>query len=182
MGKLLSYREEIIRAMELLARDPRVVVLGQGVRYPCAVGLLDTLECFPESRRIELPIMEDCQMGMCLGLFFEGFIPLSVYSRMDFLILSLGQLCLHLDKWEAMSHGRWQPQVIIRTSIGPKRPLDGGPQHTGDYTQALRLMLPSIDVVRLWAADAILPAYRRALEGPRPTILVEDGEAMRHSV
>jgi len=64
----MSYRDEIIKAMKFLARDERVIVLGQGVCFPCAVGLIDTLECFPLSRRIEFPVAEELQLGgLALG-------------------------------------------------------------------------------------------------------------------
>lgn len=173
VGAVLSYKEEVVKAMRLLVQEPRVVVLGQGVCFPCAVGLSESLECFPADRKIELPIMEDCQLGMCIGLSLQGFIPLAVYPRIDFLLLAMGQLCLHLDKFKAMSHGQWAPKVLIRTSIGSKYPLDAGPQHTGDYTEALCYLLPNTDVVKLELAEDIVPAYQKALASPRSAVLVE---------
>jgi len=175
----MSYRDEIIKAMELLAQDERIIVLGQGVAYPCAVGLIETLECFEPSRRIEFPVAEELQLGACLGLSLSGFLPLAIYPRMDFLILALNQLVNHLDKFEAMSHGDFKPKVIIRTAIGAKNPLDAGPQHTQDHTEALRHLLTNIDVIKLEKAEKIVPAYKQAYNSERSTILIEISEKVR---
>ena len=43
-----------------------------------------------------------------------------------------------------MSLGKLNAKVIIRTSIGAKKPLDGGPQHTQDHTSAIKKMLKSV--------------------------------------
>ena len=41
----------------------------------------------------------------------------------------------HLDKIQYMSQKQFRPKVIIRTSVGSKKPLDGGVQHTQNYTK-----------------------------------------------
>ena len=56
------------------------------------------------------------------------------------------------------------PKVIIRTGIGSVNPLHPGPQHTGDFTEAFKLMCPNLNVVRLDNASMILPEYEKALE------------------
>jgi len=98
---------------------------------------------------------------------------------MDFLILALNQLVNHLDKFEAMSRGDFRPKVIIRTAIGAKSPLDAGPQHTQDHTEALRHLLTNVDVVKLEEAEQIVPAYKRAYHSERSTILIEISEKVR---
>ena len=50
---------------------------------------------------------------------------------------------------QEMSLGKLKSKVIIRTSIGSKKPLDGGPQHTQDHTYALKKMLKNVEVVKL---------------------------------
>lgn len=176
----MSYREEMIKAMQFLAQDDRVVVIGQGVVYPCAVGLLETVECFPASRRIEFPVAEDTQLGVCVGLSLMGYIPLAVFPRMDFLVLAANQL-LHLNLIEEMSRSEFQPRVIIRTSIGSKTPLDAGPQHTGDYTEGLRKMLNRVNIIKLEETKQIIPAYQQALNSERSTILIEISEKVRET-
>jgi len=169
----MTYIEEIKKAMKLLADDKRTILLGQSVKYS-GTGLYWTLEgTFPQERRIELPVFEDIQLGMSLGMSLEGFIPVSIYPRIDFLLLAMSQLVLHLDKMESMSDGQFKPKVIIRTAIGSVKPLFPGEQHNGDYTDAIRSMLKHIDLIKLEKKEDILPAYKKALESERSTILVE---------
>jgi len=179
MGQLLTYRGETIKAMELLAADERVICIGQNVIYSGAIAIDETVRAFPLARKIEVPIFENSHVGICTGLSLYGFIPLCIIPRMDFLIIAADQLINHLDKIEAMSAGRFKPKVIIRTGVGAKTPLDAGPQHTQDHTEALRHMLTNIDVVKLERAEEIVPAYKRALESERSTILIEIAEMMR---
>ncbi len=174
-----SYKSEIIRAMQLLAKNEKTLFIGQNVIYSGAVDITGTLGNIPLSKRIEVPVFEDVQMGICNGLALEGYIPVSIFPRMDFLILAMNQLVNHLDKLGELSCGHLQPKVIIRTIVGTKEPLNPGPQHTQDHTEGLRCMLHNIDVVRLEKAEEIVPAYKRALASPRSTVLIELGEKIR---
>lgn len=167
-----TYRGELTKAMNMLAEDHKVVFLGQSVVYP-GNAIFGTLENIPPERRIELPVMEEAQMGISIGLALEGYIPVSIFPRMDFLILAVNQLVNHLDKIEEMSCGQFKPKVIIRTAVGATDPLYPGVQHCQDHTDALRLMLTNVDVVKLTEGRDIVPAYKRALESSKPTMLVE---------
>lgn len=168
----MSYRDEVAKAMEMLARDERVIFLGQSIRYPGHV-LYSTLENVPSSKKIELPVFEDVQLGMSTGLALEGYIPVSIFPRMDFLIIAANQLVNHLDKVEEMSCAQFKPRVIIRTMLGSAKPLYPGTQHCQDHSEALRCLVTNIDVVKLAESKDIVPAYRDALESVRSTILIE---------
>lgn len=168
----MSYRDEVVKSMEMLAADKSVIFVGQSIRYSGHV-MYGTLENVPMSRRVELPVFEDVQMGVSIGLSLEGYIPVSIYPRMDFLIIAINQLVNHLDKIEEMSCGQFKPKVIIRTMVGSKVPLDGGPQHTQDHTEALRHLLTNVDVYKLTEKNSVVMAYRKALESVRSTILIE---------
>lgn len=169
----MNYYAEIRRAMKLLAEDDRVIFIGQSTLHPDVTPLFESLEDVPLLKRIELPVIEDCQMGISTGLALEGFIPVSIYPRIDFLILATNQLVNHLDKIEKMSCGRFKPKVIIRALVGSTKPLYPGPQHCQDHTRALRCLLPNINVVELTSAEEIVSAYRRALESEKSSILIE---------
>ena len=134
--------------MEWLARDPRTVFIGQAVEVP-GTAMSNTVKDIPIARRIELPVAEELQMGMSIGLALQGQVPVSIYPRWNFLLLALNQLVNHLDKIGVMSNSGYQPRVIIRTSIGSQRPLHPQFQHIGDFTNALRLMCTTVEVVRL---------------------------------
>jgi len=173
----MKYVDHIVEAMEWLAEDPRTVFVGQSVAYS-GNSIYNTLKTIPDDRKIETPVFEEVQMGLSTGLALEGFTPVSCYPRFDFLLLAVNQLVNHLDKFSEMTQGKMTPRVIIRTSIGAKAPLDGGVQHTQDYTEAFRLLLQHIDVIRLEDKKDIVPAYKHAFsrEDGKSTLIVEYGE------
>lgn len=173
----MRYFDELKRSMEFLAQDPRVLFLGQAVG--CAgTAMSNTLRDVPVEKLLELPVAEELQMGMSTGLALDGKVPVSIFPRWNFLMLALNQVINHLDKLSVMSNGGYRPKVIIRTGIGSERPLHPQYQHVGDFTEALRLMCTTIDVIRLDEPDEIFPAYKHALEREdgRSTIIVEWGD------
>jgi pyruvate/2-oxoglutarate/acetoin dehydrogenase E1 component len=172
----MKYKDELIRSMTFLGEDQRTIFLGQSVKYT-GNAIYNTLETVDDSKKIETPVFEDVQMGLSIGLALNGFIPITIYPRFDFLLLASNQLVNHLDKIEFMSKGKMRPRVIIRTSIGPKTPLDGGPQHTADYTKSFKAMLTNTKVVSLNEPKEIFPAYEEALLGNEfhSTLIIEQG-------
>jgi len=172
----MKYKDELVRAMNYLATNQKTIFIGQSVSYS-GNAIFNTLSEISNDRKIETPVFEDVQMGMSLGMALNGFIPITCYPRFDFLICALNQMINHIDKIGYMSEGKMQPRIIIRTSIGPKEPLDGGPQHTADYTKAIREMVTEIDVISLIEPEEIFPAYQEALESltPKTTLIIENG-------
>ena len=157
--------------MAYLADDPRTLFVGQAVAFP-GQAAFTTFAKVPMERRIEMPVVENFQMGFCTGLSLEGFIPLCFFPRFDFLIIAMDQLCNHLDKLPLMG---WKPKVIIRTAIGSDYPLNPGPQHTQNHVAGLRHMLnpARIAIIEIESTEDIMPAYKRALNLPQSCIVVE---------
>ena len=173
----MKYRDEIVRAMEFLGEDPKVFFLGQCVAYP-GNAISKTLINIPAEKKLELPVFEEVQMGMSIGMAFGGFVPVTIYPRFNFLLLAMNQLVNHLDKIPSITHGAAQPKLIIKTVIGSERPLFPGVQHSGDFTDGVRLLLKHVDIVRLDESEQIFPAYEHALNRTdgKSTILVEWGD------
>lgn len=161
--------------MEYLAKDDRTIFLGQAVAMP-GTGMSNTLKDVSKDKLLELPVAEEMQMGMSLGMALHGKIPISIYPRWNFLLCAVSQLVNHVDKLSLMS--KYKANVIVRTSIGSERPLHPQCQHVGDFTDAFRMMCKTIEVIRLDEPDQIFPAYEKALlrDDNRSTILVEWGD------
>ena len=102
-------------------------------------------------------------MGMSTGLALMGYVPISCYPRFDFLLLAMNQLVNHLDKIRIMSDQQFKPKVIIRTSVGSKKPLNGGPQHTQDYTEQFKKILTEVKVVYLKSPKQIFPEFKKGI-------------------
>lgn len=172
MAAAEDFDQEVIRSMRMLAEHPMTLFVGQSVKYDGS-RIYTTLDGVPEMKRSEHPVIEDHQLGYCIGLSMTGFLPVCVYPRIDFMLLAVNQLVNHLDKIPAL----WgiKPKVIVRTTVGRKKPLDAGPQHTNNHTNAFRMMLDTVKVVELTRAEQVYGAYREALESDLSTLLVENG-------
>ena len=172
-----KYKDELIRSMKYLSRDKRTIFLGQSVKYS-GNAIFNTLRDIDVRKKIELPVFEDVQMGLSTGLALQGFIPITCYPRFDFLILAMNQLVNHLDKIRHMSFNEFKPRVIIRTSIGSKKPLNGGVQHTQNYTKMFKDILTEIEVINLVNPNQIFNEYKKALKrkDSKSTLLIENGD------
>jgi pyruvate/2-oxoglutarate/acetoin dehydrogenase E1 component len=168
----IKYFDALKASMEMLAENPRVIFMGQSVACP-GTGMSRTLEGVPKHKLLELPVAEDMQLGMSTGMSLNGYIPVSIYPRINFLLLAMSQLVLHLDKLSVYSRNGFKPRVIIRTCIASNIPMDPGVQHLGDYSEALRRMLLTVRLVTLDDADRIMPEYKKAMEFEGSTILIE---------
>ena len=166
----MSYFSELQRAMEMLAAQLNVVFMGQGVLYP-STAMSSTFDTVPESLRLEMPVMEDAQLGMATGMALAGMLPVCVFPRWNFLICAANQLLNHLDRLPLYSG--YRPKVIIRTAIPSTEPFNPGPQHDDDLTSAFASMARTIKFVRLVTADHIVPAYMAAMQDDVSTVLVE---------
>lgn len=171
-----SYFDEIRMGMAHLVGDSRTIFVGQSVRYE-SNALYRTMQeedgtpIVPISRRLELPVIEDFQLGLCTGMALQGFVPVSIFPRFDFLLLAINQLVNHLDKIQLM--GDFNPKVIIRTTVGASHPFSSGVQQSGDYSAALRLMLKTVEVIELNSRFEVMNGYKRALAMNGSCIIVE---------
>lgn len=169
-----SYFEELLRSMTWLGQQPNTVFMGQAVAYP-GTAMTATLAQVPPEKLLELPVMEDAQLGMSTGMALDGMVPISIYPRWNFLLLATNQLVLHLDKLPIYSNGGYKPKVIIRTAVASRTPLDPQVQHLGDFSEAYRRMLRTVEIIDLDKTEMIFSAYRKAYEREdgRSTLIVE---------
>jgi len=174
MGK---YFDELERTMRWLGEQPDTMFLGQAVEYK-GTAMTNTLTNVPREKLLEMPVDEEMQMGITNGLAVAGTVPISIYPRWNFLLLTMNQLINHLDRMPEFSHGEYIPKVIIRTGIGSERPLNPQAQHVGDFTDGMRLILNNIEIIRLEEPSDVFPAYYKAYNRTdgKSTIVVEYGD------
>ena len=163
------FKQAVNGAMRLLAGEPGVVFVGQSLCFDGA-AIYESLDGVPMHLREEMPVIEDFQLGYCIGLSLAGQLPICIYPRMDFMLLCMNQLVNHLDKLPTWG---WRPKVIIRARAGERYPLDAGPQHTQDHTEAFAKMLTTVAVVKVQRPEEVMPAYQRALAAPHSTLIIE---------
>ena len=171
----MKYFDELKRSMEWLGEQNDTIFIGQAVEY-AGTGMTNTLKYVSPEKLMEMPVNEDMQMGITNGLAMNGYVPVSIYPRWNFLLLGVNQLINHLDKLPMISD--YKTKAIIRTAIGSERPLHPQWQHVGDYTEAFEKMLTNVEVIRLDEPEQIFEAYQKAYNRTdgKSTILVEWGD------
>lgn len=165
-----SFNEAVNAQMLRLSMLPNVKFYGQSVRYDGA-AIFDSLKGVPMEQRVEMPVVEDFQLGFCIGAALAGVLPVCIFPRMDFMLLCVNQLVNHLDKLPEFG---WRPKLIIRTTVGKKYPLNAGPQHTQNHVRAFRQMLSSVHVTEVNYPEDVEHAYTHAILCNFPSLIVEN--------
>jgi len=158
--------------MKWLGEQPNVYFFGQGVGNG-GTSLSDTFNDVPDLLRFEMPVAEEMQVGMCVGMSLRGVVPVCVIPRWNFALRAADQLINHMDRLSIYSDGEFKPHVIVRIAAPSLKPFYPQAQHDGDFTDAFQMMLRSTRVVKLEEPGEIVPAYQKAYEEERSTILVE---------
>ena len=163
--------------MNFLGRQKNTIFIGQAVEVP-GTAMTNTLSQIKKKKLMELPVAEEMQMGASLGLAMDGYVPISIFPRWNFLLYGVNQLINHIDKFHTMNGKKIKPKIIIRTGVGSKRPLHPQYQHIGDFTEGFKKMLTNIEIINLKEAKDIFPSYKKAYtrKDNKCTILVEHGD------
>lgn len=168
--QMSPYKDELTKAMTFLAEKEDTIFIGQQIVY-AGNPMSTTLTEVPKEKMIEVPVMEETQMGMSLGLAMTGKSVITFYPRWDFLISATNQLVNHLDKFEHMTGKK--VNVIIRVGVGSKDPLDPGIQHRNDYSFEFNSMLQFVKVHELRDVEDIYKVYTNAYNQGGVHIIVE---------
>jgi pyruvate dehydrogenase E1 component beta subunit len=132
---------------EAMARDDRVIVLGEDVADPVGGVMKATsgLSTRYGTHRVRAtPISEQGFLGAAIGASLAGFRPVAEIMLMDFLAVCMDQLANHAAKLRYMSGGRTNVPIVVRTVAS------GGRQFGAQHSQSLEAWLmhvPGLKVV-----------------------------------
>ena len=157
-----EYKIALTNAMSDLAKLDETIFIGQQIIY-AGNPMSTTLTEVPKEKMIEVPVMEETQMGMSLGLAITGKTVISFYPRWDFLISAANQLINHIDKFELMTEKK--VNILIRVGKGANIPLDPGHQHKANYLDEFKSMCPNIEFHDLKTKVDVELAYKYAMSG-----------------
>ena len=173
MSRIISYAEALCEATaQEMERDPRVVVIGQGVDdFKGFVGTTSGLaEKFGPDRVMDTPVAEDGMTGVAIGMALAGLRPIHTHIRMDFMLLAVNQLINMAAKSRYMSGGAVQVPLTVRTVIG--RSWGQGAQHS----QGLHSMYAHVPGLKVVAPSTPYDAKGclvSAIRDNNPVIFVE---------
>lgn len=166
------YKDSLTNSMNFLGSKDDTIFIGQQILFP-GNPMSTTIGGVPTDKMIEIPVMEESQMGMSLGLAMAGKFVITFYPRWDFLICSANQLINHVDKIRLMSGGEWNPNMIIRLGKGSDKPLDPGHQHKGNYIKEFSSMCENIRFYNLTDWEDIEEIYKNAYHKGGISVIVE---------
>jgi pyruvate dehydrogenase E1 component beta subunit len=132
---------------EAMARDEKVIVLGEDVADPIGGVMKATsgLSTRYGTHRVRAtPISEQGFLGAAIGASLAGYRPVAEIMLMDFLAVCMDQLANHAAKLRYMSGGRTNVPIVVRTVAS------GGRQFGAQHSQSLEAWLmhvPGLKVV-----------------------------------
>lgn len=143
----LSYAQAIREAhTQLLASDPRVFMIGQGLWSPWYAGtsLQEIEKEFGRDRVLDSPVSENATAGAAIGAAIAGMRPILFHPRMDFMLLAVDPIVNQAANWSYMFAGQVSVPVVIRSVIN--RGGEQGAQHS-QALQAFFMHVPGLKVV-----------------------------------
>ncbi len=155
-----------------MARDPRVVVLGEDVGknggvFRATEGLW---EKFGPERVIDTPLNETGIVGMAIGMALNGLRPVAEIEFSDFIYPAFDQIVSEMAKFRYRSAGQFTAPVVIRAPSGGG--IKGGHYHSQSpeayfiHTAGLKVVMPSTPA----DAKGLLAS---AMRDPDPVIFFE---------
>jgi pyruvate dehydrogenase E1 component beta subunit len=131
---------------QLLASDPRVFIIGQGVWSPWYAGtsLQDIEKEFGRDRVIDSPVSENATTAAAIGAALAGMRPVVFHPRMDFMLLAVDPIVNQAANWSYMFGGQINVPLVIRAAIN--RGGEQGAQHS-QALQAMFMHVPGLKVV-----------------------------------
>ena len=165
-----EYKIALTNAMTTLSKLDETIFIGQQIVY-AGNPMSTTLTEVPKEKMIEVPVMEETQMGMSLGLAITGKTVISFYPRWDFVISAANQLINHVDKYELMTGKK--VNILIRVGKGANVPLDPGHQHKANYINEFKSMCPNIEIHDLKTWQDVELSYKYAIENGGVHVLAE---------
>ncbi len=166
-----TYKEAIKQSMEKLAKNKKTVFIGYNISFGSqAYG---TLKDVPINQKIETPVAENLMIGLATGMALEGFKSVVFFERHDFILNSIDAIVNHLDKFELLT-GIKLP-IIIRATVGSKKPLHPGPQHVQDFTEAFKKLI-NFKIYEPKTALEVLKVYEIVAKSKEPVMIIEKRE------
>ena len=157
----MKYKDALNKQMIELANDPKRVFIGYNLKN--GSRCYGTMAGVSVGQIIEMPVAEALMAGMATGLALSGMKPVLIFERHDFMLLASDQIINHMDKIFELSHGRYNPCVIIRAIVGDKKPFDPGIQHLQDFTELFNQNTQNTCVTRCQKCSDIDKYYEKAI-------------------
>ena len=158
---------------QLMAVDPSVFLIGQGVKSPWYVGntAQGLLDRFGSERIIDTPVSENAVTGAAVGAAIAGMRPVVVHPRMDFMLYAFDPIINEAANWYYMSGGKSSVPVVVWGII------NRGGEQAAQHSQALHGLfthIPGLKVVMPSTPYDAKGLMIAAIKDDNPVIYIDD--------
>jgi pyruvate dehydrogenase E1 component beta subunit len=171
----LTIVEALREAMcEEMARDARVILLGEDVGVPQGFGGAFTVSLglsdkFGHERVIDTPISEAGYAGLAVGAAIAGLRPIVDLQYADFIFCMMDQIVNEAAKLPYMSGGQVRVPIVVRAPVGA---TTRGAQHS-QTPEAIFMHVPGLKVVAPSNAYDAKGLLKTAIRDDNPVIFLE---------
>ena len=157
---------------EELARDPRVVVLGQDIgRKGGVFGATRGLQRrFGELRVLDAPIAEVGIAGVAIGAAFAGLRPVAEFQFADYMHPAFDQIVNEAATISYRSNGVWACPVVFRAPCGAG--VHGGLYHS-QSVEAYYTHVPGLKVIVPSGPADAKGLLKSAIRDDNPVVFLE---------
>jgi len=170
----ISYVQAINEALhQVMEKDSRVFLIGQGVTSPWYVGntTVGLIDRFSPERIIDTPVSENGITGVAVGAALAGMRPILVHPRMDFMYYAMDQIANQAANWHYMFGGQLSVPLTIWAIIN--RGGEQGAQHS-QALQAVFTHIPGLKVVMPGTPYDAKGLLRASIEDDNPVLFIDD--------
>jgi 2-oxoisovalerate dehydrogenase E1 component len=163
---------------ELLARDERVVILGEDVGprggvFRATDGLYAE---FGERRVMDTPLAESAIVGIAIGMALAGLRPIAEIQFADFIHAAFDQLVSEAAKMRYRSNGDFSVPLVVRV------PWGGGVHGALYHSQAIEAFYAHVAGLKVVAPSTpadVAGLLRAAVADPDPVLFLEHKKTYR---
>ena len=157
---------------EEMARDERVVLLGEDVGYKggvfkASVGLLKSLG---QSGCIDTPLAESGIVGTAIGMALNGLRPVAEIQFADFIHPAMDQIMNEAAKIRYRSNGDFGCPLVVRAPFGGG--IHGALYHS-QSVEALFAHIPGLKIVIPGTPYDAKGLLKAAIRDPDPVLFFE---------
>jgi len=170
----ISYVQAINETLhQVMEKDSRVFLIGQGVTSPWYVGntTVGLIDRFGPERVIDTPVSENGITGVAVGAALAAMRPILVHPRMDFMYYAMDQIANQAANWHYMFGGQLSVPLTIWAIIN--RGGEQGAQHS-QALQAVFAHIPGLKVVMPSTPCDAKGLLMASIEDDNPVIYIDE--------
>lgn len=161
-------KDAIAIAMKVLSRKPNVVFLGENIIN--SKRIYGTLNEVPLNKCIEMPVCENLIAGVAIGLALEGWRPVCIFQRMDFMFIAADAIINHACVFPKLNSSVKLPIIFRTIKADLNQQFYVGHQHSKDLTHVFSPYLPVFQIPEEHPKEV----YEKVWKMNEPVLVVED--------